>query len=336
MTVNAFDEACWLADTNILDVYLNVGIVADGVVLSETQGGDAIAVYSFFGRQTKIDMSEYLRREAYGAADGKISGSFWLRLNGSDQDYDLQVTYNTQGRANPAREWIVASREDGFQLLPSVIYGDELVNAVEYQMPIYIPSGEVGTWSLRGDVSGNVALTVGAVTNASITGTNTELSIIQTYNGVDTVIQRVRIQKMQCDEERAVVRWRSRSGGYKQVGMNSCKAAVSQVDRVSLEDVAFFGGGSNDLYRFYNGFAGESEEFSLKVEHLTAYDMWWYSDLLASDNVLVAPISLNDAQAKTVEVTTKSITIPDGSVSDATFEIKVKYKTTDAFGLQQI
>ena len=336
MTVQAFDEACWLADTNILIVSLNVGIVADGVVLSETRGGDAIAVWSFFGRQAKLDVSEQLRLKAYGATDGKVSGSMWLRLNNSDQDYGLQVTYSTQGRANPAREWLIASREDGFQLLPSVIYGDELVNAVEYQFPIYIPSGEVGTWSLRGNASGNVALTVGAVTNASITGTNTELSIVKTYNGDDTVIQRVRIQKMQCDESRAVVRWHSRSGGYKQVGMDRCKASVSQVARVSLEDVAFFGGGSNDLYRFYNGFAGESEEFSLKVEHLTAYDMWWYSDLLSSDNVLVAPFALNDAQVKAVEVTTKSITIPDGSVGDATFEIKVKYKTTDAFGLYEI
>ncbi|MBQ5630917.1 MAG: hypothetical protein IIV15_06355, partial [Ruminococcus sp.] len=95
MMVNAFDEACWLADTNILIVNLNVGIVADGVVLSETRGGDAIAVWSFFGREAKLDVSELLRLKAYGATDGKVSGSMWLRLNGSDQDYDLQVTYNT-------------------------------------------------------------------------------------------------------------------------------------------------------------------------------------------------------------------------------------------------
>ena len=82
MTVNVFDEACWLSDTNILIVSLNVGIISDGVILSAIRGGDAIAVWSFFGRQTKIDMSEFLRREAYGTGDGKISGSFWLRLNG--------------------------------------------------------------------------------------------------------------------------------------------------------------------------------------------------------------------------------------------------------------
>ncbi len=336
MTAYAFDEACWLADSNVMIVVLNVGINADGVILSAIRGGDAIAVYSFFGRQTKIDVSEYLRREAYGTGDGKISGSFWLRLNGSDQDYDLQVTYSTQGRANPEREWMVADREDGFQLLPSVIYGNELTTPYGFEAPILIPSGEVGTWSLRGDVSGNVALTVGAVTNASISGANNELQIVQTYNGVDTIVQRVRVKRQQCDEERVVIRWRSRSGGYKRVLMDRCKAIHSQVDRVTLEDSRAFAGAAQTPQSFYRGYAGEEEEFSLKVEHLTAYDMWWYSDLLTSDFVAVAAESFNDSTSKTVEVLTKSITIPDGSESDATFEIKVKYRTTDAFKLDSI
>jgi hypothetical protein len=333
MTVQAFDEACWLADTNILYVFLNVGIVADGVVLSETRGGDAIAVWSFFGRQTKLDVSELLRLKAYGATDGKVSGSMWLRLNNSDQDYDLQVTYSTQGRANPLKEWMVSSYGGGFQLLPSVIYKRGAVSDF-WRGPIYIPSGEAGTWALKGDVTGNVALTVGALTNATITGNNNELTIVNTIGGVANVVQRVRLRQQVCDEYLADVMWTSRTGGYKRVLMQRCKASVSQVDRVSLVDVANFGGSGLPI-DYYHGFAGESEEFSLRVEHLTAYDVWWYSDLLISDFVAVADDSLSSPTAKTVEVTTKSITIPDGSVNDTTFEIKVKYKTTDAFGLQQ-
>jgi hypothetical protein len=334
MTVQAFDEACWLADTNILIVNLNVGIVADGVVLSETRGGDAIAVWSFFGRQTKLDVSELLRLKAYGATDGKVSGSMWLRLNNSDQDYDLQVTYSTQGRANPLKEWMVASHEGGFQLLPSVIYKFGSAGDI-WRGPIYIPSGEAGTWALKGDVTGNVALTVGALTNATITGNNNELTIVNTIGGVANVVQRVRLRPRVCNEEFTYVMWTSRTGGYKRVFMQRCKASVSQVDRVSLVDEAYFGGSGLPI-DFYHGFAGEEEEFTLRLEHLTAYDVWWYSDLLTSDYVAVANDSLNSPMAKTVEVTTKSITIPDGSVSDATFEIKVKYKTTDAFGLHEI
>lgn len=332
MTVRAFDEACWLADTNILIVSLNAGIVADGVVLSETRGGDAIAVWSFFGRQTKLDVSELLRLKAYGAEDGKVSGSMWLRLNNSDQDYDLQVTYSTQGRANPLREWMVASHEGGFQLLPSVIYKWGSSGDI-FRGPIYIPSGEAGTWALKGDVTGNVALTVGAVTNATITGNNNELTIVNTVGGVDNVVQRVRLRPRACDEELAHVMWTSRTGGYKRVLMQRCKASVSQVDRVSLADVTWFGGGGQPT-DFYHGFAGESEEFTLRLEHLTAYDVWWYSDLLTSDYVTVADDSLASPTNKTVEVLTKSITIPDGSVKDTTFEIKVKYRTGDAFNLQ--
>lgn len=332
MTVNAFDEACWLADTNILIVSLNAGIVADGVVLSETRGGDAIAVWSFFGRQTKLDVSELLRLKAYGAADGKVSGSMWLRLNNSDQDYDLQVTYSTQGRANPLKEWMVASHEGGFQLLPSVIYKYGSAGDM-WRGPIFIPSGEAGTWSLKGDVTGNVALAVGALTNATITGNNNELTIVNTIDGVDNVVQRVRLRPRVCDEELVHVMWTSRTGGYKRVLMQRCKASVSQVDRVSLADVTWFGG-SGQPTDFYRGFAGEEEVFTLRLEHLTAYDVWWYSDLLTSDYVTVADDSLSSPTATTVEVLTKSITIPDGSVKDTTFEIKVKYRTGDAFNLQ--
>lgn len=333
MTVNAFDEACWLADTNILIVSLNAGIVADGVVLSETRGGDAIAVWSFFGRYAKLDVSELLRLKAYGATDGKVSGSMWLRLNGSDQDYDLQVTFNTQGCANPLREWMVSSHEGGFQLLPSVIYKWGAAGDI-FRGPIYIPSGEAGTWALKGDVTGNVALTIGAITNATITGNNNELTIVNTIGGVANVVQRVRLRQRVCDEELAHVIWTSRTGGYKRVLMQRCKATVSQVNRVSLVDKVEFGGKGQPT-DFYRGFAGEEEEFTLRLEHLTPYDVWWYSDLLTSDYVTVADDNLNSPTAKTVEVLTKSITIPDGSVSDATFEIKVKYKTGDAFNLKE-
>lgn len=333
MTVEAFDEACWLADTNILIVSLKAGIVADGVVLSETRGGDAIAVWSFFGRQAKLDVSELLRLKAYGAVYGKVSGSMWLRLNNSDQDYDLQVTYSTQGRANPLKEWMVASHEGGFQLLPSIIYkwgasGDT------FRCPIFIPSGEAGTWALKGDVTGNVALAIGAVTNAKITGNNNELTIVNTVGGVDNVVQRVRLRSRVCDEELVHVMWTSRTGGYKRVLMQRCKASVSQVDRVSLAEVTWFSG-SGLPTNFYRGFAGEEEGFTLRLEHLTAYDVWWYSDLLTSDYVTVADDSLSSPTAATVEVLTKSITIPDGSVKDTTFEIKVKYRTGDAFNLLQ-
>lgn len=334
MTVNAFDEKCWLADTNILIVRLKVGIVADGVVLSETRGGDAIAVWSFFNRQTKLDVSELLRLKAYGATDGKVSGSMWLRLNGSDQDYDLHVTYSTQGRANPLREWIVASHEGGFQLLPSIIYKWGVVGDI-FRGPIYIPSGETGTWALKGDVTGNVSLTIGEVTNVTITGNNNELSIVNTIGGVQNVVQRVWLRPRVCDEELANVMWTSRTGGYKRVLMQRCKASVSQVDRVSLADVTWFGGGGQPIAN-YHGFAGEEEVFTLRLEHLTAYDVWWYSDLLTSDYVVVTDESQNSPITKLVEVTTKSITIPDGSVNDTTFEIKVKYKTGCAFNLQQL
>ena len=181
-------------------------------------------------------------------------------------------------------------------------------------------------------MTGNVALAIGAVTNATITGNNNELTIVNTVGGVANVVQRVRLRQRVCDEELVHVMWTSRTGGYKRVLMQRCKASVSQVDRVSLVDKVFFGGSGLPI-NYYRGFAGEEEGFTLRLEHLTAYDVWWYSDLLTSDYVAVADDSLNSPTVTTVEALTKSITIPDGSVKDTAFEIKVKYKTGDAFNL---
>ena len=323
MTVQAFDDACWLADTNILIVNLNVGIVADGVVLSETRGGDAIAVWSFFGRQTKLDVSELLRLKAYGAADGKVSGSFWLRLNGSDQDYDLQVTYNTQGRANPEREWMVVHESDGLLLPPlSLLNGGTFTTAT---FPILIPSTEAGTWRVETSYGTTTAITKGVLTSVTVNvSTNVDFNVIKT-DGADEVVQRSIIKPYVCGEERVQVAWTGREGTTKRAVWLKTKDTLTQIDRVSLDSL-------NGEYR---GFAGVDEEFTLRLADLTPYDMWWYSDIISSGKVMVSRISdpTDDEMRRAVEVETKSITIPDGYMSNGVLEIKVKYRTYGATDL---
>lgn len=323
MTVQAFDEACWLADTNILIVSLNVGIVADGVVLSETRGGDAIAVWSFFGRQTKLDVSELLRLKAYGATDGKVSGSMWLRLNNSDQDYDLQVTYSTQGRANPLKEWMVAHENEGLLLPPlSLLNGGTFTTAT---FPILIPSTEAGTWRIETSAGTTTAITKGVLTSVTANvSSNVEINVIKT-DGADEVVQRSIVKPYVCGEERVQVTWTGREGTTKRAVWLKTKDTLTQIDRVSLDS----------LDGEYRGFAGVDEEFTLRLADLTPYDMWWYSDIISSGKVVVSrvPEPVGDDMRRAVEVETKSITIPDGYMSNGVLEIKVKYRTYGATDL---
>lgn len=322
MTVKAFDEACWLADTNILIVNLNAGIVADGVVLSETRGGDAIAVWSFFARQTKLDVSELLRLKAYGATDGKVSGSMWLRLNNSDQDYDLQVTYSTQGRANPLKEWMVVHENEGLLLPPLSLLGG---GSFTVTTPIFIPSTEAGTWRIETSSGDTTAITKGVLTSV-ITNVyiNVEFNVIKN-DGADEVVQRSIIKPYVCGEERVQVTWTGREGTTKRAVWLKTKDTLTQIDRVSLDSLA----------GEYRGFAGVDEKFTLRLADLTPYDMWWYSDIISSGKVVVSRVSdpANDDMRRAVEVETKSITIPDGYMSNGVLEIKVKYRTYGATDL---
>lgn len=323
MTVQAFDEACWLADTNILIVSLNVGIVADGVMLSETRGGDAIAVWSFFGRETKLDVSELLRLKAYGATDGKVSGSVWLRLNNSDQDYDLQVTYSTQGRSNPLKEWMVVHENDGLLLPPSLLLSGDLLTVTTY--PILIPSTQAGTWRIETSAGTTTAITKGVLTSVTTNvGTNVDFNVIKT-DGADEVVQRSIIKPYVCGEERVQVTWTGREGTTKRAMWLKTKDTLTQIDRVSLDS----------LDGEYRGFAGVDEGFTLRLADLTPYDMWWYSDIISSGKVVVSrvPEPVNDDMRRAVEVETKSITIPDGYMSNGVLEIKVKYRTYGATDL---
>lgn len=323
MTVEAFDEACWLADTNILIVRLNGGIAADGVVLSETRGGDAIAVWSFFDRRATLDVSELLRLKAYGATDGKVNGSMWLRLNNSDQDYDLQVTYSTQGRANPQKEWMVVHEKGGFLLPPLSLLGGGLFTSTTY--PIFIPSTETGTWRIESSTGHITTITKGVLTTVNInTSNNVSFDVIKT-DGADEVVQRSIIKPYVCGEERVQVTWTGREGTTKRAVWLKTKDTMTQIDRVSLDS----------LDGEYRGFAGVDEEFTLRLADLTPYDMWWYSDIISSGKVVVARVvgSVDDDMRRAVEVETKSITIPDGYMSNGVLEIKVKYRTYGATDL---
>jgi hypothetical protein len=220
---------------------------------------------------------------------------------------------------------MVVHESEGLLLPPSSLLSGGLLTVTTY--PIFIPSTEAGTWRIETSAGITTAITKGVLTSVTTNvGTNVEFNVIKN-DGADEVVQRSIIKPYVCGEERVQVTWTGREGTTKIAMWLKTKDTLTQIDRVSLDS----------LDGEYRGFAGVDEEFTLRLADLTPYDMWWYSDIISSGKVMVSivPEPVNDDMRRAVEVETKSITIPDGSVNDTTFEVKVKYKSSDAFGLQQ-
>ena len=86
----------------------------------------------------------------------------------------------------------------------------------------------------------------------------------------------------------------------------------------------------------FSDIRGRKDSFTLFMDGLNAYDLWYYADLITSPSVKV---SLNSERPATidfhaVQVTTKNITIPDGDYkSNGKLEITVNWKQYDAVAL---
>jgi hypothetical protein len=72
---------------------------------------------------------------------------------------------------------------------------------------------------------------------------------------------------------------------------------------------------------------GKRISFALRLEDLTAYDYWYYSDLISSSNVKVA---LRGTDYKLVQVTEKKSVIPESNECGLfTLEIPINFVRYD-------
>ena len=121
-----------------------------------------------------------------------------------------------------------------------------------------------------------------------------------------------------CGRTYAAVRWRSCTGVTRQHFFEVVKRNISAGEKISLLRLDNAPIISN----------GREDGFSLRIDDLCAYDIWYYGDLITSGLV---EVSLDGANWQRVEVETSSVQIPDGeSGTDGKLEIKVIYKRYDA------
>ena len=124
----------------------------------------------------------------------------------------------------------------------------------------------------------------------------------------------------QCGREYALVEWKSFTGNTRRHVFEVVKAKSEIADSFSLMSV------DNE----YIEIKGRKDGLTLRLDGLSAYDLWYYSDLITSSNVLV---SFDGIKSYRVQVTTKSFTIPDGEAVDGELEININWKRYDAVAM---
>lgn len=125
---------------------------------------------------------------------------------------------------------------------------------------------------------------------------------------------------MRCGVRYALVRWVSFTGQTRTHWLEVVKAKTDAAAGYDLLPI------DNE----YVEIKGRVDGFTLRLDGLTAYDMWYYADMVTSSKV---EVSLDGTNYDRVQVSTKTFTQPDGENNDGKLEINVNWKRYDAVAM---
>lgn len=126
------------------------------------------------------------------------------------------------------------------------------------------------------------------------------------------------LQPMECGKRYAAVRWVSFTGQTRCHTFEVVKANSNTIDSVELLTID----GS------YNVVKGREDRFGLRLDNLTAYDFWYYSDVCHSSKV---EVSMDGVEWQQVDVLTKTVSLPDGDAGKFnTLNVELKWRKYDA------
>lgn len=144
--------------------------------------------------------------------------------------------------------------------------------------------------------------------------------IYRSMQGSQAQRKQYTLRQQRCGVQYALVEWVSFTGTQRRHIFEVIKAKTETADAFSLMPI------DNE----YIEIKGRKDGLSLRLDGLCAYDLWYYSDLITSSNVKV---SLDGTNWDRVQVTTKSITQPDGEGGDGELEIAINWKRYDAVAM---
>lgn len=295
LIVQAYDAHVWLQERNVLRIQ-DTGATKVSVGLNPTQG---FATYTLdANHEAVVDMSDYIRTHA-------TATDIYVRSNSGVLVY-VNANYIPVGLINPANV-IIPETDIAFQALVS--FPSFYLQAI---------NGVNTSFEMRGFPTGS-GWEAGGYGGEFVNGTNVLPYNVVSFNyGSSQGFGYFSLHLVECEKRYASVRWQSFSGATKCHTWELRDATNAADEVIRLETVD----GS------YNQIKGRTDGFKLYLDELNAYDYWYYSDIITSSKV---DVSLDGITWNQVDVTTKSVTIPNTSEGKTNkLEIAVNWRKYDA------
>lgn len=308
-----FGEGVWKMQKNVLRVSV-AGVSDSARVLLELD--EFIEYQTDNSGRVLIDLSDYLRTIEQGES---------VTIAISYGENTVTILADIVGLIDP-REMIIP---------PATRY--EMVGGVliapphKWLQPLFGLSDSVEFYITQQSQSAEFRYSRGALANVIdplAAGLN-ELRIPADSSGmnlrcvIDNIerVQRYTRSALLCGRTYAAVEWISRAGTKKRHTLEVTRVTYSTDGATEFQSALGF-----DVTK------GQAAGVTLRLQGLTRYDYWYYSDIITSNDVRVALVEADaDFGDETrVQVVTSKAVVPDGAGS-YDLEIEIKYKRYDEF-----
>ena len=257
-----------------------------------------------------IDVTDYVR--AYPDVTGLY---FYDEAN----DHDYQIGVTVVGLINPAGV-LIPEREDNDPVCeisaPSVMLAPFAGLRIAFEMWSSLANEQIPVQIMQFP-SARVKYFARSV---ELSNTTTRVAFL--YRGTTfRTFRTIDLLPLSCEHQHACVEWVSFSGQIRRHVFDISKATVETGDTVELANIL------NE----WTEIKGRVDGFTLRLENLDRYDLWYYSDMITSSRVRV---TIDGLTWYDVHVDENAYTLPESNAGKlSTLEIPVKFRKYDAVSL---
>lgn len=305
LTVQAYDEAVWKQERNVLRVTDTNATVA---ALYSPNLSTKLAEYTLDeNKSVEIDLTDFIRAHAQPT-------DVFVRTNGGAAQW-VKANYRVAGLINPANVMIPRTISGQPIEPPSVMYA-QIFDGSANSIHVELFAKEYAVFvTMRGSHEGFNQVMPG------------QPIVIWGYNftharfSTESKTTHFAVKQPEACKQYAAVRWVSFTG---QTRLHVWEVVQSKTETDGAFELLTQDGA-------FNVVKGRKDGFALRLDGLNAYDVWYYSDVCHSSSV---EVSLDGQTWQRVNVTSKGVTVQDGNAGKTnTLLVELTYKKYDAVSM---
>ena len=307
-----FGEGVWAMQKNVLRVNV-AGASASVRVSVEIDDADYVEYVTDNSGHVLVDLSDVIRSKT----QGEIISILVEYLSDS-----VVISASVLGLIDP-REMIIPQSTSNAELAAVAI----IAPPHKWLQPLFGLSDSVEFYITQQAQSVEFRYSRGALFNV-IEPLSEGLQVLQIPTDAIGIslrdishVQRYTRSALLCGRTYAAVEWLSRAGMKKRHSLEVVRVTYSTNGATEFQSALGF-----DVTK------GHAVGFILRLQGLTRYDYWYYSDIITSNDVRVALVEADSdfGEETRVQVVTSKAVVPD-SAGAYDLEIEVKYKRYDEF-----